>query len=129
MLTHPQKLRVLLLTSRVVKNSKLKVSFVIGKNWLAPFKEKCLSILKLGSEAAVTGTWIKTKLLEEMIYFRSNSKTILKYIYNKKKNFPVYVMHRLGNINSDITDWNCIPTYHNVSDACIWPIDFSDFKD
>ena len=70
-----------------------------------------------------------TKLLEEMIYFRSNSKTILKYIYNKKKHFPVYVIHRLGNINSDITDWNYIPTYHNVSDACIWPIDFSDFKD
>ena len=40
-------------------------------------------------------------------------------------------MHRLDEIrlNSNITDWNYIPTHHNVSDACTRPIDFTDFKD
>ena len=40
-------------------------------------------------------------------------------------------MHRLDEIrsNSNITDWNYIPTQHNVSDACTRPIDFVDFKD
>ena len=49
----------------------------------------------------------------------------LKYIYNEKKTFLVYVMHRLDEIrsNSNISDWNYIPTHHNVSDACTGPIE------
>ena len=96
-----------------------------------------MSISKLELQAAVTATRIKTKLLEETnfdvekIYFWSDSKTVLKYIYNEKKHFPVYVMHRLDEIrsNSNITDWSYIPTHPNVSDACTWPIDFIDLKD
>ena len=111
---------------RIVENNKAKVSFVIGKSRLTPFKEKRLSIPKLELQAAVTATRIKTKLLEETnfdvkrIYFWSDSKTVLKYIYNEKKHFPVYVMHKLDEVrsNSNITDWNYIPTHHNVSDAC-----------
>ena len=122
---------------RVVENNKAKVSFVIGKSRLAPLKEKRLSIPKLELQATVTATRTKTKLLEETnfdverIYFWSNSKTVLKYINNKKKYFPVYVMHRLDEIrsNSNITNWNYIPTHHKVSDACTRPIDFIDFKD
>ena len=121
---------------RVVEKNKAKVSFFIGKSRLAPLKEKRLSISKLELQAAVTATRIKTKLLEETnfdvekIYFWSDSKTVLKYIYNEKKHFPVYVMHRLDEIrsNSNITDWNYIPRHHNVSDACTRPIDFTDFK-
>ena len=121
---------------RVIENNKPKVSFVIGKIRLAPLKENRLSIPKLELQAAVTATIIKTKLLEEnnfdeeRIYFWSDSKTVLKYIYNKKKHFPVYVMHRLDETrsNSNITDWNYIPTHHNVSDACTPLIDFIDLK-
>ena len=121
---------------RVIENNKPKVSFVIGKIRLAPLKENRLSIPKLELQAAVTATIIKTKLLEEnnfdeeRIYFWSDSKTVLKYIYNKKKHFPVYVMHRLDETrsNSNITDWNYIPTHHNVSDACTRLIDFIDLK-
>ena len=109
---------------RVVENNKAKVSFVIGKSRLAPLKEKRLSIPKLELLAAVTATRIKTKLEEtnfdvKRIYFWSDSETVLKYIYNKKKHFPIYIMHRLDEIrsNSDITDWNYIPTHH-VFDAC-----------
>ena len=95
-----------------------------------------MSIPKLELQAAVTATIIKTKLLEEnnfdeeRIYFWSDSKTVLKYIYNKKKHFPVYVMHRLDETrsNSNITDWNYIPTHHNVSDAWTQLIDFIDLK-
>ena len=122
---------------RVVENNKAMVSFVIGKSQLAPLKERRLSIPKLELLAAVTASRIKTKLLEETnfdvkrIYFWSDSKTVLKYIYNKKKHFPVYVMHRLDEIrsNSNITNWNYISTHHNVSDACTQPIDFIDIKD
>ena len=40
-------------------------------------------------------------------------------------------MHRLDEIrsNSNITNWNYIPTHHNVSDAYTRPIDIIDFKD
>ena len=96
-----------------------------------------MSIPKLKLQAAITATRKKIKLLEETyfdierIYFWNDSKTALKYICNEKKHFTVYVMHRLDQIrsNSNITDWNYIPTHHNVSDACTRPIDFIDFKD
>ena len=122
---------------RVVENNKAKVSFAIGKGRLAPLKEKRLSILKLELQATVTATRIKTKVLEETnidverIYFWSDSKTVLKYIYNEKKHLPVYVEHRLDEIRSksNITDWNYIPTHLNVSDALTRPIGFTDFKD
>ena len=84
-----------------------------------------MSIPKLELQAAVTVTRIKTKLLEETnfdierIYFWIDSKTVLKYMYNKKKHLSVYVLHRLDEIrsNSNVTDWNYIPTHHSVSDA------------
>ena len=40
-------------------------------------------------------------------------------------------MHRLDEIrpNFNITDWNYVPKHHNVSDACIGPIDFTEFKE
>ena len=50
---------------RFVKKNKAKVSFVIGKSRLAPYKEIRLSISKLELQAAVTATRIKTKLLEQ----------------------------------------------------------------
>ena len=81
---------VALLTLELSKTIKQKVSIAIGKSRLAPLKEKRLSIPKLELQAAVTATRIKTKLLEETnfdvekIYFWSDSKTVLKYIYNEK---------------------------------------------
>ena len=80
---------------------------------------------------------MKTNLSEqtsfgvERIYFWSDSKTFLKYIYSIKKYFPFYVIQRLDEIrsNSSITDWNYIPTHLNVSDACTGRFDFIDFKD
>ena len=121
----------------VTENNKGKVSFVIGKRRLAPLKQMLLTIPELELQAPVTATRIKTKLLEETnfdvekIYFWSDFKTVLKYIYNEKKHFPVYVMHRLDEIRSqsNITDWNYIPTHLNVSNACTRPFGFTDFKD
>ena len=46
---------------RVVKNNRAKVSFVIGKNQLAPLKEKRLSTPKLELQAAVTAAQVRTK--------------------------------------------------------------------
>ena len=121
----------------VVENTKAKVSFVTGKTRLARLKEKCLSISKLELQTAVTANRMKKKFLEETnfdverIYFWRDSKTALTYIYNQKKHFPVYIMHRLDEIrsNSKITNWNYIPTHHNVSDAFTRPINFKDKSD
>ena len=120
---------------RLVKDDQVQISFVIGKSRLAPPKEKRLSISKLELQAATIPVRIKVKLLSETIfnvkniYFWSDSKAVLKYIYNENKHFPVYVMHRLDEIrsNSSINDWNYIPTNLNISDLCTRPIDFTDF--
>ena len=120
---------------RLVKDDQVQVSFVIGKSRLAPLKEKRLSIPKLELQTATIAVRIKVKLLSETnfnvknIYFWSDSKAVLKYIYNENKHFPVYVMHRLDEIqsNSSINDWNYIPTNLNISDLCTRPIDFTDF--
>lgn len=100
MLTYLQRLNGFTVYFKVVENNKVKVSFVVGKSQLAPFKLKRLSISKLESLVAVTSTRIKSKLLEETffslkrIYFWSDSKTVLKYNYDEKKHFPVCVMPR-----------------------------------
>ena len=107
---------------------------MIGKSRLAPLKQKRLSIPKLEIQAATIAVRIKVKLLSETnfnvknISFWSDSKAVLKYIYNENKHFPVYVMHRLDEIrsNSSINDWNYIPTNLNISDVCTRPIDFTD---
>ena len=51
----------------------------------------------------------------------------MKYIYKRKN-----ISQRLDEIrsNSNITDWNYMPTHFNASDVwCTWPIDFIDLKD
>lgn len=120
---------------RLVQCDRVQVAFIIGKSRLAPLKEKQLSIPKLELQAATIAVRMKVKLLTDTyfniknVYFWSDSKTVLKYIHNENKHFPVYVMHRLNEIrlNSNITEWHYIPTSLNISDICTRPINFTDF--
>ena len=61
-------------------------------------------------------TRLKVKIIKEgkfdrsKIYFWSDSKTVLTYIYNEYKRFSVFVTHRVNEIRlpSVISDWNFI---------------------
>ena len=119
---------------RILSSPNIKVFFIMGKSCLAPLNEKSLTIPKLELQAAVTASRLKVKMLEEIdlnihrIYFWIDSKTVLKYIRNENKRFPVYIMHRVSEIrlNSDINDWHFISGSINVSDHCTRPLSFED---
>ena len=106
----------------------------MGKSRLAPLNEKSLTIPKLELQAAVIASRLKVKILEEIdlnihrIYFWTDSKTVLKYIRNENKRFPVYIMLRVSEIryNSDINNWHFISGSINVSDHCTRPLSFED---
>ena len=97
--------------------------------------EKTLSIPKLELQAAVTAVRIKNKLIEKAelnvsrIFFWTDSKTVLKYIKNYNKRFPVFVTHRVTEIreHSNKNEWHYIPSKFNVADDCTRTIKFEEF--
>ena len=92
----------------ITDENLVNVSFVTGKSRLASLNEKTLSIPKLELQAAVTAVRIKNKLREgaelngNRIFFWADSKTVLKYIKNDNKRFPVFVTHRLTEIRQHL---------------------------
>ena len=84
----------------ITEENLVNVSFVIGKGRLVLLNEKTLSIPKLELKAAENAVRIKNKLIEGTelnangIFF----KTVLKYIENDNKRFPVFVTHRVTEI-------------------------------
>ena len=63
------------------------------------------------------------------IFFWTDSKTVLKYIKNDNKRFPVFVTHRETEIreHSNKNEWHYIPSKVNVADDCTRPIKFEEF--
>ena len=53
------------------------------------------------------------------IYLWSDSKTVLNYLRNRNTNFGPYIMRRCNEIrqNTNVEDWNYIPTDLNIADA------------
>ena len=108
----------------------VNVSFLIRKSRLAPLNEKTLSIPKLELQAAVTAACIKNKLIEEAelnvnrVFFWTDSKTVLKYIKNDNKRFPVFMTHPVTEIweHSNKNEWHYISSKFNVADDCTRPI-------
>ena len=96
----------------------------MGKSRLSPLKEKSLTILRLELQAAVVATRMKTHIIEDSkiqpnnIYLCSDSKVMLNYIENIDTNFGSYISHRINKIrsNTDIKQWNYIPSSFNVTD-------------
>ena len=110
------------------------VSFIIAKSRFVPLKEKLHTISKLELQIALIASRLKVKILDETelniknIYFWTDSKTVLKYICNENRSFPVYIIHRLSEIrtNSNIKDWHFISGALNVSDHCTRLLKFED---
>ena len=96
--------------------NQYSVSFVLSKSRLAPMKDGTVTMPKLELQAAVLATRLKVSVLEQLkfrvnkTYFWTDSQITLKYIKNKSKRFPIFVMNRLHEIraNSDTTEWNCL---------------------
>ena len=91
---------------------------------LAPIKHNPLIMPKLELQAVVIAFRIKLTILEEIreaiskIYFWTDSKTVLNYIYNENTNFGVYATHRVNEIrnNTDIEDCHYVQSKSNVAD-------------
>ena len=103
---------------------------------MVSLNEKTLRTTKLELKAALTTVRIKNKSLDEAkftvkrIFFRADSKTLLKYIQDKNKRFQVYVTHQKREIrkHSDIENWHYIPIKLNVADNSTSQIKFIDFE-
>ena len=94
-----------------------------------------MTIPKVELQAAVMATRLKVKIIKEgkfdpsKIYFWSDSKAVLKYIYNEHKRFSVFVTQRVNEIrlSSEISDWHYIPGNQNPADDCTRPFSFKSF--
>ena len=104
--------------------NQYSVSFVLSKSRLTPMKDRTLTIPKLELQAAVLATRLKVSILEQLKFrvnkphFWGNPQITLKYIKNKSKRFPIFVMNRLHEIraNSDTSELNYIPGELNPAD-------------
>ena len=109
---------------RILNLDTVTTCFVMGKSRLAPIKP--VIIPKLELQAAVTAVRLKESILNNLpmkideTVFWTDSATVLKYIRNKDKRFPVYVMHRVNEIktHSAIDNWRHVPGDLDVADEC-----------
>ena len=96
----------------------------MAKSRVAPLK--FVSIPRLELTAATVGTKIAKQLKDELDIkiheerFWTDSKVVLAYTKNKKKQFKVFVANCLHQIrtNSDVTQWYYIKTDDNPADDC-----------
>ena len=99
-----------------------------------PLNEKTLSILKLVLQEVVTAVHIKHKLTEgaklnvNPIFISTDSKTVLKYIKNNNKHFPLFMTHHIIEIreHSNKSRWYYIPSKFNIPADCTRPIKFEE---
>ena len=97
------------------------ISFMIGKSRLAPIK--MVTIPKLELNAAVTGIKLATMMKYELdgvdsITYYTDSTTVLHYIQNDKKRWPVFVANRVQLIRnfSDPAEWHYVSSDLNPAD-------------
>ena len=87
-------------------------------------KNKLTTIPRLELQVALLTSRIKLTLIQEMdiyidnIYLWSDSKTVLN-LCNMNTHFGMYIMRRCNEIqqNTDVEDWNYIPTDLNMTDV------------
>lgn len=109
---------------RAVTRGNVNVSFVLSKTRLAPIK--ALTIPRLELQAAVVGTRLRSKIVEEIdieideTHFWSDSRIVLHYLSSTQRRFSTYVSHRVAEIvsKSDVKEWHHIPGKMNVADDC-----------
>ena len=104
-------------------HNQISVSFLMGKSRVAPLKQ--ITIPRMELTAAVTSIKVSNLLHEELMcvpdlehIFWTDSQVVLGYISNETKSFHTYVSNRIQAIRneSDISQWNYVPTKANTSD-------------
>ena len=104
-------------------HNQISVSFLMGKSRVAPLKQ--ITIPRMELTAAVTSIKVSNLLHEELMFvpdlehiFWTDSQVVLGYISNETKSFHTYVSNRIQAIRneSDISQWNYVPTKANTSD-------------
>ena len=97
-------------------------SFLIIKSRLAPLKQTTIPRLEL--TAATVAVRIGHLMLEELdivvdrVFYHTDSTTVLHYIYNEKKRFPIFVANRVQFIRdySQPHQWRYVNTKDNPAD-------------
>ena len=97
-------------------------SFLLGKARLAPLK--AVTIPKLELTAATVSVQLALKLCREMnvppekVIYHTDSTTVLHFINNDKKRFPVFVANRIRTIRdfSEPHQWRYVDTSENPAD-------------
>jgi len=109
---------------RVVSDSgQVHVSFLFGKSRLAPIKS--VSIPRLELTAATLSVRINSLILRALqipidsIVYWTDSTTVLRYIYNERTRFHVFVANRLTVIHdgSSPNQWRHISSGSNPADV------------
>ena len=110
--------------------------FSLLKSRLAPIKEISLTIFRLELQAAILAVRLKNTISKKLDFpidetrFWSDSQIFLKYIANKDRRFPVFVMNRLNEIRLHSTpeQWHYVPTSQNPADFCTRFVPFNKLK-
>ena len=114
------------------KSNQIHTTLVMGKSRVAPIKATTIPRLEL--QAAVVAcrmnTMIKHELQQEIsrTVFWTDSNIVLGYINNERKRFKTFVANRLAVIhdNSDVSQWQHVPTEENPADMASRGIDPQD---
>ncbi|XP_036347137.1 uncharacterized protein LOC118756483, partial [Rhagoletis pomonella] len=107
---------------RVKNQNEVNTIIVAAKSKVAPLKP--VSIPRLELQAAVTGVRLANNVMKALQvpiharFWRSDSKTVLKWLRMDPRNFKQYVMHRVGEVleATNATDWNWVPSKLNPAD-------------
>ena len=103
------------------ENGEFSVNFMMGKARVAPLKSTTIPRLEL--TAAVTAVklaqMVKCELHEDLdILYFTDSTTVLHYITNDSKRWPIFVANRVQLIRnfSDPSSWNYVASEMNPAD-------------
>ena len=103
-------------------DSKVKVSFVMGKTRVATVKTT--TIPKLELQAALHASRIKVSIIEEhdftinQVFMWSDSLNVIQWLNAFEKKQQIFVANRIGEIleNTKLGEWNHIPGAQNPAD-------------
>jgi hypothetical protein len=101
---------------------KIHCSLLMGKARLAPIKQTTIPRLEL--TAATVSVRLGCLLLQELdisvdrVFYSTDSTTVLHYIFNQKRRFPIFIANRVQFIQdySSTNDWRYIDTKNNPAD-------------
>ena len=118
------------------QSDQIKCSLIMAKSRLSPLREKSVTLPRLELQPALITTRMKTHIIKNSgiqpnsICQWSSSKVVLSYIKNVDTNFGSYIANRVNEIwsNTDIKQWNYIPSSLNVANNGTKHIDVAKLK-